>query len=61
VVLVLTRRKNESLIIQTDLGDVEVKVLHIKGTQVHIGIDAPREIPVIRREVLEREEQTSHE
>lgn len=46
--LVLTRKENESIMI----GDeIEVKLLDIKENQVKIGIIAPREIPVHRREV----------
>lgn len=46
--LVLTRKENESIMI----GDnIEVKLLDIKENQVKLGIVAPREIPVHRREV----------
>lgn len=46
--LVLTRRTGESIIID---DKVEIKVLKIKGSQVHLGIDAPREAVVHRKEV----------
>lgn len=46
--LVLTRRKGESIILQ---DRIEIKVLKIRGSQVHIGIDAPREVTVHRKEV----------
>lgn len=46
--LVLTRRNGESIIIE---GKIEIKVLKIKGSQVHLGIDAPREVTVHRKEV----------
>lgn len=46
--LVLTRKSNQSIMI----GDgIEVSVLAIMGDKVRIGIQAPREIPVFRKEV----------
>ena len=46
--LVLTRKSNQSIMI----GDeIEVSVLAIMGEKVRIGIQAPRDIPVFRREV----------
>ena len=46
--LVLTRKSNQSIMI----GDeIEVSVLSIMGEKVRIGIQAPREIPVFRKEV----------
>ncbi len=53
--LVLTRRNNESIVIETPLGPVEIKVLKIKGSQVHLGIDASEAIKINRKEVAERE------
>lgn len=48
--LILTRKRNERIMI----GDsIEVIVVDIKGEQVQIGINAPKEIPVHRREVYE--------
>jgi carbon storage regulator len=47
-VLVLTRKSNQSIMIG---DDVEVSVLSIVGEKVRIGIQAPREIPVFRKEV----------
>jgi carbon storage regulator len=47
-VLVLTRKSNQSIMI----GDqVEVSVLAIMGEKVRIGIEAPRSVPVFRKEV----------
>ena len=46
--LVLTRKSNQSIMI----GDeIEVSVLAIVGDKVRVGIQAPREVPVFRKEV----------
>jgi carbon storage regulator len=47
-VLVLTRKSNESIMIG---DDVELSILSVSGDKVRIGIEAPREIPVFRKEV----------
>jgi carbon storage regulator len=48
--LVLSRKKNESIVI----GDnVVVTVVEIRGDKVRLGIEAPKEIPVHRREVFD--------
>ena len=46
--LVLTRKSNQSIMIG---DDVEVSVLAIMGEKVRIGIQAPRDVPVFRKEV----------
>ncbi len=46
--LALSRKKNEAIIIS---NNVEVTILEIKGDQVKIGISAPKEVPVYRKEV----------
>lgn len=49
--LILTRRVGESLIIG---DDVTVTVLSVRGQQVRIGVDAPRETTVDREEIRDR-------
>lgn len=46
--LALSRKKNEALVIN---NNVEITVLDIKGEQVKLGITAPKEIPIYRKEV----------
>ncbi|MDQ4072437.1 MAG: carbon storage regulator CsrA [Actinomycetota bacterium] len=46
--LVLTRKANQAIVIGED---VEVSVLAVVGDKVRIGIDAPRSIPVYRKEI----------
>ena len=46
--LVLTRKSNQSIMIG---DDIEISVLAVMGEKVRIGIDAPRSVPVFRREV----------
>ena len=47
-VLVLRRKSNQSIMIG---DDIEISVLAIMGEKVRIGIEAPRSVPVFRREV----------
>lgn len=46
--LALTRKKGESLIID---NNIEFTVLEIRGDQVKIGISAPKQVPIYRKEV----------
>lgn len=47
--LVLSRRNNETLVI--DNGKIKITVLGISGNQVRLGIDAPKDVSVHRQEV----------
>lgn len=49
--LILTRRVGETLIVG---DDVSVTVLGVKGNQVRIGIDAPKDVSVHREEIYKR-------
>lgn len=46
--LALTRKKGESLVIN---NNIEITVLEIRGDQIKIGISAPKEVPIYRKEV----------
>ena len=48
--IVLSRKKNESIVINEDIS---VVVIEIRGDKVRLGIEAPRELPVHRREVYD--------
>ena len=53
--LILTRRINESLVIG---DDVTVTILDVKGNQVRIGVDAPRDVSVHREELAHKDDKT---
>ena len=58
--LILTRKTNETLTVG---NDVTVTILGVKGNQVRIGVNAPKEVPVHREEVYNRikaEKQQEH-
>jgi len=57
--LVLSRKKNESIVIN---DDISIVVVEIRGDKVRLGVEAPKEVPVHRREVydaIKRAEQES--
>ncbi len=46
--LALSRKKNEALVLN---NNIEITILEIKGEQVKLGISAPKDVPVYRKEV----------
>lgn len=46
--LALTRKKGESLVIN---NNIEITVLEIRGDQIKLGINAPKDVPIYRKEV----------
>ena len=48
--LVLSRKKNESIVIN---DDITIVVVEIRGDKVRLGVEAPKECPVHRREVFD--------
>ena len=54
--LALTRKKGESNVIN---NNIEISVLEIRGDQIKIGISAPKDVPIYRKEVyLQIQEET---
>lgn len=56
--LALSRKKNEAIIIN---NNVEITILEVKGDQVKIGVTAPREVPVYRKEVYTQIQEANQE
>ncbi len=56
--LALSRKKNEALIVN---NNIEITVLEIKGDQVKLGISAPKEVPVYRKEVYVQIQEANQE
>ena len=52
--LALTRKKGESLVIN---NDIEITILEIRGDQIKLGVSAPKEVPIYRKEVYTRIQQ----
>ncbi|MBD8915068.1 MAG: carbon storage regulator CsrA [Lachnospiraceae bacterium] len=54
--LALTRKKGESIVIN---NNIEISVLEIRGDQIKIGVSAPKDVPIYRKEVyLQIQEET---
>ena len=49
--MALTRKKGESIMIN---NDIEISILEIRGDQIKIGISAPKDVPVYRKEVYKQ-------
>jgi carbon storage regulator len=47
--LVLSRKADESIIID---DRITIKILEVRGNQIRLGIEAPKEIPVLRKELI---------
>ncbi|MCR4584364.1 MAG: carbon storage regulator CsrA [Lachnospiraceae bacterium] len=56
--LALSRKRGEALVIN---NNIEITILDVKGDQIKIGINAPKEIPVYRKEVYEQIQQSNRE
>ena len=56
--LALSRRKNEAIVID---NNIEITILEVKGDQVKIGINAPKEVPVYRKEVYMQIQESNKE
>ena len=48
--LVLSRKKNESIVIN---DEITITIIEIRGDKVRLGVEAPRDVPVHRREVYD--------
>lgn len=56
--LALSRKKGEALIVN---NNIEITILEIKGEQVKIGIAAPKEVPIYRKEVYVQIQESNKE
>ncbi|MDD3469908.1 MAG: carbon storage regulator CsrA [Thermoguttaceae bacterium] len=54
--LVLSRKKNESIVIN---NEITIVVVEIRGDKVRLGVEAPKEVPVHRQEVFEAIQRSS--
>ncbi len=56
--LALSRKKNEAIVVN---NNIEITVLEIRGDQVKLGISAPKEVPIYRKEVYLQIQQENQE
>ena len=56
--LVLSRKKNESIVIN---NDITIVVVEIRGDKVRLGVEAPKEVPVHRKEIYEAIKRNDHD
>ncbi|MBD5460947.1 MAG: carbon storage regulator CsrA [Lachnospiraceae bacterium] len=56
--LALSRKKNEAIVIN---NNIEISILEVKGDQVKVGINAPKEVPIYRKEVYLQIQQANKE
>lgn len=56
--LALSRKKDESIIIN---DDIEITIIEIKGDQIKLGINAPKSVPIYRKEVYEQIQEANKE
>ena len=56
--LALSRKKGEALVIN---NNVEITILEVKGEQVKIGISAPKEVPIYRKELYVQIQESNKE
>jgi carbon storage regulator CsrA len=55
--LILTRRLGDSVVIKHPSGDIVVTYLSLqgpKGTEIRVGFDAPKDVNIVRSEILDR-------
>lgn len=56
--LALSRKVNESIIVN---NDIEIVILEVKGDQVKLGINAPKSVPIYRKELYVQIEEANKE
>ena len=56
--LALSRKLNESIVIN---NDIEIVVLEIKGDQVKLGVNAPKSVPIYRKEIYTQIQEANKE